>query len=104
MAISPHTLARRDDPHTSKEAAQELVESGELGRQHLKVLALVYSSPGNTSAELAGEDLGLRYQIARRLPELERLGWIERGSARQCNQTGHKALTWWVKKEEELDW
>jgi hypothetical protein len=91
--------ARRTDPVTSHEAAEFAEASGTIGHQQEIVEALVRKHPGNTSAELAwSEDAkGLdRYAIARRLPELERLGLVRKGEARICSESGRRAVTWEV--------
>lgn len=86
-------IARATDPETSRLAADEITRSGARDAQAAEVLRRLREHPGSTSMELAG--LGLdRYAIARRLPELERLGLVRRGDARTC-QTGRLALTWW---------
>jgi hypothetical protein len=73
--------------------------------QRLAVLALVRQCQGWTSAELARWQAlrpnehapdGLdRYQIARRLPELEQAGLVYRGEVRQDSGTGRTGVVWW---------
>jgi hypothetical protein len=89
--------ARSTDPETSHDAAEQVVKSGLVGRQQAEVLALVRAHQGCTSAEL-GELLvgqGARFIVARRLPELERLGKVRRGDKRICRAHGTMAVTWW---------
>jgi hypothetical protein len=89
--------ARRTDPITSHLAAAEAERNGTIGHQQEIVAELVRKHPGNTSAELAwSEDAkGLdRYAIARRLPELERLGLVRKGEPRICSESGRLAMTW----------
>ena len=91
--------ARRTDPVTSHEAAEHAEQTGIIAGQQKIVLDLVRRHPGNTSAELAWSDdaQGLdRYAIARRLPELVRLGKVRRGEARVCSESGRRAVTWEV--------
>jgi hypothetical protein len=89
--------ARRTDPVTSHLAAAEAERNGTIGHQQEIVAALVRKHFGNTSAELAWSDdaKGLdRYAIARRLPELERLGLVRKGEPRICSESGRLAVTW----------
>jgi hypothetical protein len=89
--------ARRTDPITSHLAAEHAEQTGTISRQQTIVAELVCRHPGNTSAELAwSEDAkGLdRYAIARRLPELERLGLVRKGEPRICSESGRLAVTW----------
>ena len=97
---------RSTDPETSKAAAEEITTSGTAARQAEQVLQLVRLYPKSTSKELAfvaarGQSTrGLDYHaIARRLPELERAGFIRKGPPRKCTQRIHngihrKATTW----------
>jgi hypothetical protein len=90
--------ARATDPVTSHEAAEQAERSGLIGKQQAEVLELVRSHSGCTSAEL-GELLGghgARFIVARRLPELERLGKVRRGEKRTCRAHGTAAVTWWA--------
>lgn len=101
MTLEDHIArgkARRTDPEPSHDAAGALVASGALGRQQAAVLARVARSPGSTSHELAAGNAAARYMIARRLPELARLGLVLRGSARTCRVTGRTATTWRVNR------
>lgn len=94
--ILVRTRARTTDPEPSHAAARDLVASGELGRQQALAFELVRRRPGHTSHELADGNTALRYQLARRLPELARppLMLVKRGPARRCRVTGRLATTW----------
>ncbi len=102
--ILARVRARKTDPESSHQAARDLVAvrhgspqaSSELGRQQSLTLDLVRRGPGQTSHELADGNTVLRYQIARRLPELARRGMVKRGEARACRVTGRLATTWSV--------
>lgn len=95
--IEPATLAGRNEP-TSREAAEDLVASGEHGRQCQAVLDALRQHGGFTSAELAAIAALDRHLVARRLPDLERRGLARRGAnTRRCGQTGRKALVWWAR-------
>jgi hypothetical protein len=93
-------LARRDDPSTSAQAAAELIETGAIGRQRAAVLdALRQCREPVTSAELATMMRGDRYTPSRRLPELLRLGLVERTAPRVCRVGGRLACTWHITSE-----
>jgi CRP-like cAMP-binding protein len=88
-------IARKHDPDTSKQAAEAITASGKRDAQAKAVHLAVRGYRGHTSAELAklcGYD---RHMVARRLPELERLGLVQKGEARACSTTGKSATTWW---------
>lgn len=91
--VSPKlAAARRTDPESSHEAAEQMNESGAANRQRERVVDLVFQHPGLTSKELAEkcDDLD-RHQIARRLPEAEQVGQVERREGAGRN----KQVTWW---------
>lgn len=110
--------SRRHDPATSALAESSITRSGERDRQQRIVRVLVEMFPGSTSAELAqlaeryclsvarniynheaGDKMANRcqldrWQIARRLPECETAGTVERAAPRKCSVKGRKSLTW----------
>lgn len=94
MTYEVHTIARATDPETSHLAAQHVVQSGTRAHQQHQALAAVRAFPGLTSLELAQAAHCCRFQLARRLPELERDGLVIRGAARTCGVSGRKAATW----------
>ena len=85
--------ARRADPATSHEAAATIAASGELGRQQRVVLDGLRRWPGLTSLELAGRLRLDRYQVARRLPELEAGGLARKGAPRRVGS--RPGVSWW---------
>lgn len=94
-AIPAREMSRAADPATSKAAADSAAASGRASSQREAVLAAVRAAPGRTSDELAaGMGVG-RHMVARRLPELERLGLVRRGEARASRVGGRAGLTWW---------
>ena len=93
---TPAFMARRTDPITSVQAARHMIESGKLTDQQRKALDLVKRFPNCTSDELATKGGLDRYQIARRLPELQRKGLIIRGSERRSTVGGRFGTTWHV--------
>lgn len=86
---------RNADPVTSRLAGEEVVASGQSARQQQTYLALVHQHPGKTSRELAFILQQDRYIAARRLPELEQMGKVMKGMARQCSVGGKLSVTWW---------
>lgn len=92
-------ISRYTDPESSHRAGQQLIESGEHAMQKEAVLALVRAKPDSTSRELArlAEMASVpldRYDIARRLPDLEKDGRVTRSGMRDCRVTGKRAVTW----------
>ena len=72
--------ARRTDPESSHAAADQAEADGTIATHALVTLGAVRRLPGLTSKQLAGACELDRYQIARRLPELERRGLVRRVS------------------------
>lgn len=92
--------AANADPHTSHEAAAQVIASGQRDRNVILVAECVAAAPGRTSRELActrlAIDYGLdRYECARRLSECETLGLVRRGGVRKCRESWKSAVTWW---------
>lgn len=95
----PVHRARASDPDTSKAAAAHVERTGLAARQAQAVLDAVKRWPGLTSRELwvkhkAAGGLLDRHDFARRLPELANHGLVRNGTARQCQSSGMKAMTW----------
>ena len=94
--------ARRSDPPTSHEAAYRVESSGVAARQAKQILEHLRHHPGLTSAELAeASDYYDRYQTARRLPELQFAGLVDKGEIRVCGVSGKRAVTWWPTEAQE---
>ena len=94
--------AHYNDPVTSFMAADRAVKTGLVSRQAMAVFIAVQGNPGRTSRELAELCELDRWAIARRLPELVRVGIIRRGEKRKCEIADTLAVTWWP-KERRLD-
>lgn len=88
--------SRKTDPETSFLAEDEINRTGKRQRQQKEVRDAVTLNPGRTSAELAQCCVLDRWQIARRLPEVEVAGRVRRGGSRRCRVTGRKSITWWA--------
>ena len=83
--------ARRSDPESSHRAATEVAPH--LSGQRRAVWEALSRHPGRSSKELA-EVSGLdRYMVARRLPELEQYGLVERAGS------GSRDVRWFVREE-----
>ena len=88
--------SHRNDPATSRQAEAAITNSGSRQTQAEHVLELVRQVSGLTSAELAAYSVTLdRWQVARRLPDLEANNLIRKGKARRCTCTGKSSVTWW---------
>lgn len=85
--------SRGNDPESSHDAADAIRRSGALAGQQKAVLEAVRRWPGLTSLELAARLKFDRYQVARRLPEVETTGQVKRGDLKTINRRKH--LTWW---------
>lgn len=94
-------MAHRGDPETSRMAARNLVESGRLGRQQQAVLDALRTANGSTHGEL-GVVMGVHWLTpARRLPELERAGYVRKGEPRICRMKGTKCTVWWIVEDSD---
>lgn len=87
-------VARGTDPASSHMAAREITASGARGSQARIALDVVMENPHRTSFELSEACYLDRYQVARRLPELEEAGFVEKGIIRRCRVSGRHAVTW----------
>jgi DNA-binding HxlR family transcriptional regulator len=107
--FNPHDeipLARAGDPITSHLAAQKLVESGKW--RGLKGLVLAWmrehqidDSTSMTSNEMARAS-GIRHPtLHKRLPDLEKAGWVRKCVKRNCKITGELCWTWCLTTAEE---
>jgi hypothetical protein len=78
-------------------AARGHISSGQHARQCSLVLDLVRRFPFHTSRELAtfAAEEGIdRFTIARRLPDLEKRGFVMKSSVRACVVGGKLSVTW----------
>jgi hypothetical protein len=95
----PAPLAAAADPVSSHLAAAEITASGQRDSQKRAILsALREQLSPCTSMELARAAGIDRYIVARRLPDLERDGLVERGQMRNCDVTGRPAIAWRAKE------
>ena len=103
LARGSFPMARATDPDTSHEAAER--QRPKLSERRAQVLGLVAEWPLLTSTELGRkfyEHYGDRLPIGvcastpnKRLPELEKMGFVERGvELRECTDTGYRCHTW----------
>lgn len=93
-------LSRRSDPDTSHDAADAM--SRHLQDRQRRVLGIVFAAPGRTTSELAASyEYRDPRMIGRRLPELERMGLVYRGTPRRCEITGHTASVWFPFSEKK---
>lgn len=90
-----HPLARKADPASSQAAAKEVIESGAAANQMRELLTWLRGQTESfTSLEIARLSGMDRYNVARRLPSLEKAGCVERGRIRPCSITGRPSIEW----------
>jgi predicted transcriptional regulator len=94
--LSYMPIARNTDPASSHMAACEITATGARGQQQRIVFRAVVENPGRTSRELAALCPLDRYQVARRLPELEEVCMVKKGPARECEVGKRLAVTWLI--------
>jgi hypothetical protein len=92
-------MAHRDDPQTSREAAERFRKSGRLGLHRQIVLDGVRRCNGGTHSEIAAVTSLDWLQVARRLSELARSGFVRRGESRICKVKGSRCTAWWIVKD-----
>lgn len=89
--------ARTTDPQTSHDAARSMTESADSQRQ--KIL-LRLTRLGPMTADELDHSLGLRLTSSgRRLPELLRVGWVERLPEKRLTRSGRQAHLWKAREE-----
>jgi hypothetical protein len=77
---------------TSKQAFQEILESGALGESQKKVFQAIFEAGDATGRELNDR---LQSQSAhKRLSELQDMGLIREFKTRPCRVTGHDSIAW----------
>lgn len=98
-----HAYARRNDPDTSREAAEKAVESGLVLKDRALLLQLLLANPGSTIPELArilsreggGDMEACRQRLGRRTGDLVRFKLAHtRGKRDGCQ-------IWWPGREPE---
>lgn len=86
-------LVGKFDGGGSEDAAERLVQSGELNSQMKLVLKMTQEHPNSSSREIAAEiNDSTRHIAGRRLPDLWRKGYVTRVEGR--DRLGHKAFLW----------
>lgn len=91
-------INRRDDPPTSKQAAEE-IKPALSGLRELFYETLKQSNKPLTANEVAVKSaFANRETIRKRAKELVEQGWIEPSGATICSVTGKTASTYEVKK------
>lgn len=96
-------VSRKYDPSSSHEAEREINRSGSRAVQQEIILSAVRNHPGHTSKELTEFCQLDRYQIARRLSDLESAGAVCKGRIRQCRIGGRNSVTWYVRISGQID-
>ena len=103
-----HTLARRSDPATSHQAAEQKVSSGSASSDRERILAVLREAgdelTGGEIAEAinrelrAGEKPWTNVRVVRRTGELERQGLIVKTGERVCRSMGTNQGAYMVSK------
>jgi predicted HTH transcriptional regulator len=83
--------SRRNDPASSRRAAEQLQKSGAADSQRQICFELVKKFPGRSSKELAQLSGLDRHMIAKRLPELR-----DKFKTVRVTQTGKEDQKWWA--------
>jgi len=89
--------SRNTDPISSHIAEGDFNEGGRAKQAHI-AYKVVLDHPGHTSMELEQFCELDRYQLARRLSDLERIfpPMVTQGDIRQCKISGRKAVVWYI--------
>ena len=85
--FDPTTLARREDPQTSHDAASSM--DGKLEHQHQQILTVLKQNQQPLTAEQIGTLIG--YSVWRRMSELERKKQITKSGLQHKNKSGRMA-------------
>jgi len=85
--------ARRTDPSTSQEAA---AKAAPLAMQHQNlILAALKLSGDELGAEQIAERIGLNaYQVRKRLPEMQKQGWVALAEGERKTNSGRSERLW----------
>lgn len=95
--VGGETMARKTDPETSQDAAEEFRASGHLGDAQAACLEAVRRWQGDTQRELVEQRMETDLRTyATRFSELRRKGFIHYGEKRPCRLTGKRCLTVWL--------
>ena len=87
---------RPTDGNGSRKAARRVRESGGQMRQWQLILRAMRTGADGLSSKDMARAAGMdRYMVARRMPELERLGYVRRGDE---TETG---VAWWITEQGE---
>lgn len=92
MNFDAVTLARRTDPITSHEAAEHV---NEFAAGHHKLILDCLTEHGPLSPDQIATKIRLdKFQICRRLPEMQRAGLVEPTGETRLSATGRKERIW----------
>lgn len=91
MTLGP--TYRSTDPISSAVAGIYVTQTGTRKNQIRQVLKALLQYPHSTSREMAERTKIDRHIVARRLPDLERMGLAQRGPIK-LDSTGSHGITW----------
>lgn len=90
--FDPIPLARSSDPDTSHQAAARVHEFGD---KHHGIIAVCLRQHGSLTADQIAALTRLdKYQVCRRLPEMERAGMVEPTGETRTTTSGRQARCW----------
>ena len=89
------TNVHRDDPITSYQAAERVIE---FANGHYEIIFHVLLKHGGLTAEEISDRCELGYfKVSRRLNEMQKKGLIERTGEKRQNRSRYKSCVWRVK-------
>ena len=100
---APVPASRHTDPASSHMAFKKICDDGTLTTQRTQVYLAVADHPWSTAREIAEAAQIDRYTVSRRLPELEKLGYVSRVRDKNMNRVIRKSFTF-GKKSQECVW
>jgi len=86
----------REDQESSKEADEEITESGLKEKHCDMVLEAVKKCNGGSAREISKEGKVAHKIVWRRLHNLANHEEIKRGKRRKCEISGRQVTTWWI--------
>lgn len=87
-------LSKKNDPDTSREAGKRYDKSHKRTIHFQQILITMSDLFPFTSAEIARWSPLDRFQVARRLPEMERFGLVSRGNKKYCSVVKQDCVGW----------
>ena len=93
MHIETRKLARKSDPHTSHLAASQVAQFSSAHYDAIITAMRKIRRPAGAH-EIANRSKLTQVQVCKRLPELERMGFIEATELTRKTETGRSERLW----------